>query len=363
MSNDRHMVRREVLGASQPALSAGKVGHCIYVEISEPRGPELLECGYSRIALERQIGAGPWCEVGHPSQRPVIDAGRSDYTLKDGAGTGDAEYRVVYVNPETGERSDPSDPIPGAGLAIQDVLTVQQVKDRYFFGIDLTNDAGEPLPDATFAHYVLSAIDVLEHELDTPIIPTTFCENHDFHRGLWQNYTFLPLDNSPLIEVEEFRVTYPSNDVVLVYPGEWLKIDRVAAQVQVLPTAGTLDQILLGSGGTYLPTLYAGRDYLPSLFQVLYTAGFERGRVPRSLVNAIGMLAAMGPFHIFGDLIAGAGIANVSLSMDGLSQSIGTTSSATNSGYGSRVLNYQKELKTLIPLLRKTYKRVGMQVA
>jgi hypothetical protein len=75
------------------------------------------------------------------------------------------------------------------------------------------------------------------------------------------------------------------------------------------------------------------------------------------------MFASLGPFHVFGDLIGGAGIANVSLSMDGLSQTIGTTSSATNAGYGARIINYLKQLKEQIPLLRRYYKGLRMVVA
>ena len=67
------------------------------------------------------------------------------------------------------------------------------------------------------------------------------------------------------------------------------------------------------------------------------------------------MHASIGILNIAGDLIAGAGIATKSVSVPGLSQNIGTTSSATNSGYGARIGEYQKELKAMIPNLRRYY--------
>lgn len=82
--------------------------------------------------------------------------------------------------------------------------------------------------------------------------------------------------------------------------------------------------------------------------------------LPSDLKRVIGYLAAMLPLDIAGDLIGGAGIANFSVSMDGLSQSVGTTSSATNSGYGSRVIQFQKELKNLLPALRAKYRKPGL---
>jgi hypothetical protein len=77
--------------------------------------------------------------------------------------------------------------------------------------------------------------------------------------------------------------------------------------------------------------------------------------VPDSLIKAILYMAAMLPLDTAGDLIVGAGIAAFRLGVDGLSQEINTTSSATNSGYGARMLSYRRQLKTAVEGLRKKY--------
>lgn len=59
--------------------------------------------------------------------------------------------------------------------------------------------------------------------------------------------------------------------------------------------------------------------------------------MPMDLINLTGKLATFGPLGIAGDLILGAGIAAQSIGVDGLSQSISSTSSATNAGYGARI--------------------------
>ena len=79
-----------------------------------------------------------------------------------------------------------------------------------------------------------------------------------------------------------------------------------------------------------------------------------------ALIKAISLLAAISPLDIAGDLIAGAGIANFSVGVDGLSQSIGTTSSATNAGYGARIISYQKQLKELMRILKAKYRSVNI---
>ena len=45
----------------------------------------------------------------------------------------------------------------------------------------------------------------------------------------------------------------------------------------------------------------------------------------------------------------------LSLGVDSLSQSISSTSSATNAGYGARVIGYQDQIKNTLPTLISKY--------
>lgn len=78
-------------------------------------------------------------------------------------------------------------------------------------------------------------------------------------------------------------------------------------------------------------------------------------QLPGSILHCIGMLASMFVLNPAGDLISGAGIANLSIGIDSLHQTIGTTSSATNAGYGARIIQYAKDLKELLPRIRRFY--------
>lgn len=80
-------------------------------------------------------------------------------------------------------------------------------------------------------------------------------------------------------------------------------------------------------------------------------------QVPADVLDAVGNFASRNALNIAGDLIAGAGIASKSVSQDGLSQSINTTSSATNSGYGARIIQFEKYLDALMPALVAKYRR------
>jgi hypothetical protein len=80
--------------------------------------------------------------------------------------------------------------------------------------------------------------------------------------------------------------------------------------------------------------------------------------LPKDIARAVALRASALVLNVAGDLIAGAGIASLSVSMDGLSQNLNTTSSATNSGYGARVLQFTKEYKDLISTLRAAYRPI-----
>jgi hypothetical protein len=168
------------------------------------------------------------------------------------------------------------------------------------------------------------------------------------------------LRESPVISVEGVRVKWPSNTTVIEFPAEWIQLRPESGQVNIVPASGTLSQVLLTAGGSFLPLVASGRDFVPNILEVEYTAGFAEGQVPMEIRDLVGKWASLAPLHVAGDLIAGAGIANKSIGIDGLSQSIGTTSSATNSGYGARTLNYLKEIREQIPVLRRYYKGIRM---
>lgn len=355
-----------VENASLPSILSGALGSVITITITEDNVNEVIEAGYERLSIERSEDGGlTYEEITVPSERPVLEVDKLVYKFTDRRGNEEYLYRTRYVGMFEGERiqTEPSEAIQGLGLALRGILTVPELKNRYLFGVNTTNDAGEELPDATYQHYIIAAIRAFEHELDIPILPTSFVEKHDYYRADYNAFNFIKLDYRPVISVEEFRVQYPSGQNVVIFPPEWLRVHRAEGQIQIVPTAGTLSEILVGQGGSFLPAIYNGMDYLPDLFEVSYTAGFEDRKIPRNLVDVIGKYASMGPFNIFGDLVAGAGIASVSLSLDGLSQSVGTTSSATNAGYGARLIQYSKEIKDALPMLRKYYQGIRMVVS
>lgn len=346
-----------------PVVGTRAIGTVIQLSVFDASVNEILAAKFDRIVVERsQDDAVTWEEATTPATRPALQKDQQSYIFRDFAGNENWLYRVRYFSTQRNELSQAGEPVLGSGLAIRNILTVAQLKSRYLFGIDLTNDDGVQLEDAVFEHYIIASIRWLERQIDVPILPTRFLEAHDFYIQDYSKYGFILLDYYPVISVAAFNVKYTSSQNLLTYPLEWLRLDKNAGQLQIVPTAGNLSEVLIGQSGNFLSVLYGGSYQFPQLYEVDYVAGFGAGLVPRDIVDAIGMLAALGPLGIFGDLITGAGIGNLSLSMDGLSQSVTTTQSAMYGGYGSRVNQYSEAVKKSIPIIRSSLKRVGGMV-
>jgi hypothetical protein len=306
---------------------------------------------------------GTYTEITTPATRPVLEAGKAIYEYVDENGHEDYYYRFSYFNTLSALESSLSDPQQGEGDSALGIITVEEIKQNYLFGLDLTNDKDDPLPNALYEFFIKSAVSWLEHRLDLPLRPKRIeAEAHDFIKEDYDKYIALFLDQYPVIDVEDVRLVLPGEQVVQVFEREWFQLEKEMGQLHLVPGTGTAGSILLGATGAWIPYIYGANKFIPRAFRITYTAGFESGKVPAVLKDMVGKVASYGPLNILGDLIAGAGIANLSLSIDGLSQTIGTTSSATNSGYGARLVQYTRELKDAIPTMQWYYKGIRLKV-
>jgi hypothetical protein len=246
------------------------------------------------------------------------------------------------------------------------IISVKQLKDRFLFGVPIVDNDGRQMPDTVLQDYIDIAASLIEHELDICIVPREWSgsdtEEKDYHATDYIQWGYFQLNNIPVIEVLEVRAVYP-NSTVLTYPTEWYKIQKHDGVLRLIPTAGTLSQFMVDQGGHYFPEIFRSQGSVPLVWQIDYISGFKDGEVPKDVNAVIGLIAAIFALNIAGDLILGAGIASESLSLDGLNQAIGTTSSAEFHGYSSKVLEYRRQLfgtrendvSALIPKLKAYY--------
>lgn len=245
------------------------------------------------------------------------------------------------------------------------VLTVAELKTNFLFGVNFLDDDGNEFPDSLFEFYIRSAQEWFQREVQVLLFPTDIVsETHDYEFSDFLQYGFLKLHHLPVRSVSRYDIKFPMASQSLQISPEWFRCNSGSGVINLIPVAGSISNMLIGAGGGFLPMLYGGNSYVPMVIEVDYAAGFKNPTsIPNDIREVIGMKAAMGPFNIAGDLLGGAGIASKSLSLDGLSESISTTSSPEFSGYGARINQYIKQIPLHIAAIKQNLIGIQMVVA
>ena len=257
----------------------------------------------------------------------------------------------------------------------QEPLTVDWLKATYLFGCDLTDDDGHAMPDEVWELCLEAAKQWIKTELAVEFPKTTRVQRYDFTRSNLEAWGFISLDHRPVRSVTEVRMQYGTFPIFTV-PETWILEEDDGNQLQIIPAGGVPAVApfeALAFMSYWMAT--AHRD-VPGLYQITYEAGYDLPLadddpevelpddyqpIPGDILDVIGMRASLHPLNIIGDLVAGRAVANFSVALQGLSFSKGTTATATNAGYGARIIQYRKQIKESLSRIRMRYQ--GIQIA
>lgn len=232
-----------------------------------------------------------------------------------------------------------------------------ELSSLYFFGIPIVDPSGNIMSDDDLAFQIRQATEEMEGYLNCKLTKQVVEEVQSYNLNDYKAWGFVPA-SYPVICAGSLVGRLGNVDQV-TWPKSWLVPRKTSdgigfyRQVFIVPTQGTIEvESVVYSGIT--PHLgWFGQQTIPNYWSFRYVTSFER--TPEDILSAIGMMASIKVFHQLGDIILGAGIASQSIGIDGLSQSISTTSSATNAGYGARITGYIADLKQGMPRLKAKY--------
>lgn len=220
-------------------------------------------------------------------------------------------------------------------------LTAKYLKENYLTGFTFVGADGQELPPAFFEDKIANAIAKLEDITHIDVLERQITgERHDYITTDYLNYAFMQLYRIPAQSVSQVRAVYPTGQVIQVFPSEWVRTYVEHSQFHLVPTSGSLAQVMLGGGNGYLPFIFAGLSYLPNLWEVDYVSGFKPDSIPREVVSVICKLASIEVLTILSDLVGPLGQASSSLGIDGMSQSISRQLPA----FKQRVDSYKMDL-------------------
>jgi hypothetical protein len=242
------------------------------------------------------------------------------------------------------------------------LINSQQLREAYLTGVKQTDQQGNPFPNLVYDIAIQNAISWFE--ITTKIHTTDFVvadEIHDYHAEEYLRWSYLQVYEYPVQSVTSIQAIYPTGQTILLFPSTWIKAYPASGQIHLVPTAGTLTQVLIGQGGSYIPLLEGRFEYFPSLFHIAYTAGFTKGQIPAMVNEIIGLQAAIHVMSTAGSVVIEPGIQSKSLSVDGLSQ---TTSAMVGQfgPYSGRINAYQQRINSAVETITQQYKGIRMTV-
>jgi hypothetical protein len=244
------------------------------------------------------------------------------------------------------------------------IVDVDEFKAVYLFGVPIKDAEGCEPENIFFEQHLKRAIAWVETQLQIKVSPTVFTgERHDYYVNEYAHFAYVQLHHWPVVCVNRLEARYPSETLLLEFPLEWIKLEPLHGQIQLVPEAGSLSHIILGQGSSYLPLVtYRISSYLPALWHVDYTAGFEKGKVPEDILGLIYKKAAIDVLYTAGELIGGPGVTSTSLGLDALSESKSYSKGSGNI-YSHRIQNYQEELTNDLSVLKDYWKGIRFQTS
>jgi hypothetical protein len=237
------------------------------------------------------------------------------------------------------------------------LISPSELTNRYFFGIPIIDQGGNVMSEESLNFYIQSATKSIEGLINSKLKKQVIEESLSYHINDYKSWGFIPT-SFPVIKAHSLT-GFIGNVQQIEFPPEWLSAKRTTDEggyhraIYLIPTTGAAKSNSVVYSGISPQLGWFGQKTVPNYWTIKYCTSFEN--VPEDIIDAVGKLAAINVFHQLGDIILGAGIASQSIGIDGLSQSISTTSSATNAGYGARITGYLTDLKQAKVDLKEKY--------
>lgn len=249
------------------------------------------------------------------------------------------------------------------------LLSVQEIWSLYLYGISIQGSNGSSFPDETVLFYIEAAQKEIENYFNLLFVKQLIeVETTSYYRAdYWTQFPILQT-KYPVREPKSLIGMLAKMEQI-IYPVGWLFCERNQQgvgkrRISVVPTGSSTSQVnaeVILTGITSQVGMQRFEN-IPDYWNMQYITGFDLDNIPTDLINLTGKLASIGVLNIAGDLVLGAGIASISLSIDGLNQALGSTSSAENASYSARIKMYTTEIKETSKRIKLVYDEIKFQV-
>lgn len=228
------------------------------------------------------------------------------------------------------------------------VISPEQIKREYLFGLDL-NRYGETMGDEVFIRAIKSAQDKIEELLQLKLVHQIYWEDKHFWSEDWKAWGYIPTQFPVRCPIEV--AGWLGSIRQTLYPREWLSVKTTKdsqylhRMLYMVPNVNsTHNQLVVFQG--ILPNInYMANRQIPNYWRIVYTTGFDIGKIPKTILDVIGKLATIDVLSVASDaMMPYPGVASTNISLDGLSQNLSTVANAQSGIFGARITQYANDL-------------------
>lgn len=255
----------------------------------------------------------------------------------------------------------PDDAQESAWSRVEPLLTPAQLRTRFLFGIPLVSAVRDPISkwaqvmtDDLLKDYIDRAVALVEDGSSATIAPLKLHEKHPFDLAAYNAYGHLKVEQRPCASIERMTVTMANTQDIYEVPIEWIETAYLPqGQINIIPlvsAVGYSSPAAVLSGGAIFLSFLGNYRWIPSFWQVDYTAGFPDSQLPKPLNELIGTVAAMEVLSALAATYARS--TSQSIGMDSMSQS---TSGPGPQLYLTRLQDLEKKKERLMKKFRSQY--------
>lgn len=248
-------------------------------------------------------------------------------------------------------------------LRVEPLLTPWYLRTQFLTGIPLVSFFPHPVTgkrdeftDEMLKEYINRAVATAELETGLILFPVQLVEKHPYDVNWWRSHGFIRLKKRPVTSVERFTFTASNGAELLLINNSWIEMGQAHQGqinlIPILPAVGVNNvpaNLPTANGSAYLSLFATGTVWVPSLVQLVYTAGYPNGTMPRVLNEIIGITAAI---DVLTSLGATFRTGSYSMSIDGISQSQSTPGPAI---FQPRIEELMKKKLMLIERIKDLY--------
>lgn len=237
-------------------------------------------------------------------------------------------------------------------------FTASAIKGE-MFGMEVVDpQSGEPLDEAFYKSKIEKAISLAEQKFDIAIFPRLLEENHDYNSQDFNSYMYIHTFKRPIIQVEDISVEIHRGREKK-FPSNTWKVYPLAGHVEIL--SSPLRR--LGHGSMMYDPIrqyhnpYAYPEtFAPQLIQLEYVtgllprshAGYNKDwEMPASLEEYIVKSVVKQIFQVYGRMIVPVGTQGYSLSLDGITESVSSSQTSTNTAVAGEIKQLNADLSEL----------------